>query len=53
MSIEAKFGADTTYVYTPKVDNTTRQWNDKMYLFPIPQSDMLNNAGGWEQNPGW
>lgn len=54
MDIRANFNAtDTTYTFTPKVDNTTRQWNDKMYLFPIPQSDMLNNAGGWEQNPGW
>ena len=29
-----------------------RQWNDKMYLFPIPQSEILK-SGSLEQNPGW
>ncbi|MEX6691006.1 RagB/SusD family nutrient uptake outer membrane protein [Danxiaibacter flavus] len=30
----------------------TRTWANKMYLFPIPQSEM-DNAKGLVQNPGW
>lgn len=30
----------------------TRKWNDKYYLFPIPQSEIQKN-GKLEQNPGW
>ncbi len=30
----------------------TRQWEDKMYFFPIPQSE-IQKAGNLEQNPGW
>ncbi len=30
----------------------TRQWNDKMYFFPIPQSE-IQKAGNLVQNPGW
>lgn len=29
-----------------------RQWDDKMYLFPIPQSELFLNPD-LEQNPGW
>ena len=29
-----------------------RQWNDKMYLFPIPQSERVKNRN-LAQNPGW
>lgn len=43
--------ADDTFIYTP-VTVQTRQWDDKMYLFPIPQSEILK-AGNLEQNPGW
>lgn len=28
-----------------------RRFSDKMYWFPIPQSDI--NKTGWSQNPGW
>ncbi len=53
-TMDITMNADSTFNYTPKVDNTTRAtWNDKMYLFPIPQSDLLKSAGGWSQNPGW
>lgn len=31
----------------------TRQWDDKMYLFPIPQSEVAKSGGLIEQNPGW
>jgi hypothetical protein len=31
-----------------------REWNDKMYLFPIPQSEMLKHSAiTFTQNPGW
>lgn len=39
-------------VETPKTVQT-RQWNDKMYLFPIPQSEILKSGGALTQNPGW
>lgn len=42
--------ADGTFTYTRKVVN--RQWEDKMYLFPIPQSERLKNPN-LTQNPGW
>ena len=30
-----------------------RLWDDKMYLFPIPQSEILKSGGNLTQNPGW
>ncbi|MGI6232492.1 MAG: RagB/SusD family nutrient uptake outer membrane protein [Prevotella sp.] len=33
-------------------NTVSRQWDDKMYLFPISQSDLLKNTN-LEQNPGW
>ena len=38
------------FTYTRK--NVSRQWNDKMYLFPIPQTEKMKNPN-LEQNPGW
>lgn len=39
-------------VYTrTKVENRT--WNDKMYLYPIPMSELLKNNNLYPQNPGW
>lgn len=43
--------ADNAFTYTPTVIEN-RQWQDKMYLFPIPQSEILK-AGNLIQNPGW
>ncbi len=40
-----------TFNYSPGVLET-RQWDDKMYLFPIPQSQ-IQKAGNLTQNPGW
>ena len=40
-----------TIVYTPG-PLETRQWDDKMYFFPIPQSE-IQKAGNLEQNSGW
>ncbi len=41
---------DGTYSY--KRETVTREWDDKMYLFPIPVDQILKN-GNLEQNPGW
>lgn len=42
--------ADGTVKYTR--ETVTRNWDDKMYLFPIPVSDILKNTN-LSQNPGW
>lgn len=42
--------ADGTFAYTRK--EVARQWDDKMYFFPIPQADKLKNPN-LGQNPGW
>ncbi len=39
-------------VLTYTRETSSRQWDDKMYLFPIPQSERLKNSN-LEQNPGW
>lgn len=41
---------DGTLNYERKKEN--RRWDDKKYLFPIPQSEILKN-GNLTQNPGW
>ena len=50
--MEITKNADGTFTETPKTVQT-RQWNDKMYLFPIPQSEILKSGGALTQNPGW
>ncbi|MBR3495397.1 MAG: RagB/SusD family nutrient uptake outer membrane protein, partial [Prevotella sp.] len=30
----------------------TRQWDDKFYFYPIPQSELIKNSN-LTQNPGW
>lgn len=42
--------ADNSYSYNRVTVN--RQWNDKMYFFPIPQSEIAKNPN-LNQNPGW
>lgn len=42
--------ADDSFSYTRH--NVSRLWDDKMYLFPIPQTEILKN-GNLTQNPGW
>ncbi len=41
---------DDTFSYHPTTKALT--WDDKMYLFPIPQSECLKNPN-LTQNPGW
>lgn len=31
----------------------SRYWNDKMYLYPIPQAELYKNLNLAPQNPGW
>ncbi len=42
--------ADGTITYTR--NTVSRQWDDKMYLFPIPQTELMKNKN-LTQNPGW
>lgn len=42
--------ADGTFKYD--VVSSSRKWDDKMYLFPIPQSENQKNPN-LGQNPGW
>ena len=45
--------ADDTFTET-KIVVQNRQWDDdKMNLFPIPQSEILKSGNVLEQNPGW
>lgn len=39
-----------TYNYSRQV--STRLWDDKMYLFPLPQTELTKNKN-LVQNPGW
>lgn len=39
-----------TLTYTP--EKVARQWDEKMNLFPIPQTEIAKNPN-LEQNPGW
>lgn len=50
--VDIKKNADGTFTETPKTVQN-RQWSEKMYLFPIPQSEILKSGGVLTQNPGW
>lgn len=43
-------GDDGTISYAR--NTVSRQWDDKMYLFPIPQTELMKNPN-LTQNPGW
>lgn len=38
--------------YAYNRETVTRMWNDKMYLFPIPRTEIMKNPN-LTQNPGW
>ena len=44
--------ANGTFKYAP-YDVEKRLFLDKMYLYPIPQSEIVKTNGNIEQNPGW
>ena len=53
---ELKLTRNTDGTYTYNVETVQRQWDDKYYLFPIPETVMLKHkqyGKAWEQNPGW
>ena len=50
--LEITKNADDTFTETKKVVQN-RLWDDKMYLFPIPQSEILKSGNVLTQNPGW
>ena len=50
--VEIIKNSDGTFTENKKVVQN-RQWDDKMYLFPIPQSEILKSGGVLTQNPGW
>ena len=53
-SMQITKNADGTFTYTPKSDSSIRSyWDDKMFLFPISQSEILKSGGALTQNPGW
>jgi len=42
--------SDNSYTYNR--ETVSRRWDDKMYLFPIPQTEIMKNSN-LTQNPGW
>ncbi|MDR1763860.1 MAG: RagB/SusD family nutrient uptake outer membrane protein [Dysgonamonadaceae bacterium] len=54
LRIQRILGDDGKYsfVYKVETDANARVWDDKMYFYPIPQSEMDKNKN-LTQNPGW
>ena len=50
MGVKITKNADDTFTYTP-YEVEKRKWEDKMYFYPIPQTDL--QVAGWVQNPFW
>ena len=48
-----KTGEDTFNYQVVNDAQTRSYWDDKMYLFPIAQSEILKSGGILTQNPGW
>lgn len=44
---------DETFTYDFNRIVETRVFEDKMYLYPIPQSELNKYGGTVMQNPGW
>lgn len=45
---------DGSYTYSEvELPNFQKVFLDKMYLYPIPQSEMNKTSGALKQNPGW
>lgn len=42
--------SDDSYTYNR--ETVSRRWDEKMYLFPIPQTEIMKNSN-LTQNPGW
>lgn len=50
--VEMKITKNGDGTYSYERQTVSREWDDKMYLFPIPVDQILKN-GNLEQNPGW
>ena len=50
--VEMKITRNSDGTYTYNRNTVRRQWDDKMYFFPIPQSERAKNSN-LTQNPGW
>jgi hypothetical protein len=48
-----KTGEDTFDEQVITDSNSRKYWDDKMYFFPIAQSEILKSGGALKQNPGW
>ncbi len=49
---ELKLTKNDDGTITSTRQTVSRQWSDKMYLFPIPQTEIMKNSN-LTQNPGW
>ncbi|MCK4826592.1 RagB/SusD family nutrient uptake outer membrane protein, partial [bacterium] len=43
---------DSVFTYTEFVVEN-RVFEPRMYLYPIPQSELIKYKGAMDQNPGW
>ena len=50
--IQMKLTKNSDGSITYRRQTVNRTWDDKMYLFPIPQTERMKNPN-LEQNPGW
>lgn len=50
-TIDVTIGQQGSYYKRTKLEN--RQWDDKMYLYPVHQNVIQLGAGKIVQNPGW
>ncbi|NOU61763.1 RagB/SusD family nutrient uptake outer membrane protein [Marinifilum caeruleilacunae] len=49
--MHVELGSEGEYIYR-NIDVETRVWNERMNLFPIPQTELYKNSN-LTQNPGW
>lgn len=49
---EMKISKNEDGSFSYKRETVSRQWDDKMYLFPIPQTEIMKNSN-LKQNTGW
>ena len=47
-----KITRNSNGTYNYRREEKQRTWDDKMYLFPLPQSELMKNKN-LVQNPGW
>jgi len=50
--VKVQRNSDGSFSYYRQVYET-RKWSDRMYFYPIPQSELFKNGNLYPQNPGW